>query len=107
MSKELRKRMRVSPKNFVFRDEKSAIGIPVPYTRREYAALAAGTKKQVLLFAARVRTYDIIRAQLAVMRILTIADISMVDKLQKLEARLALQRETLPSSSRWRALIKE
>jgi hypothetical protein len=55
----------------------------------------------------RVREYDIIRAQLTVMRILTIADFSMADKLQRLEARLAAQRATLPTASRWRALIKD
>ena len=113
--KEQRKKLRVHPKNFIFRDENKPIdvsipftkGVVIPYTKKEYAALAASAKKQVQAYAERVREYDLTRAQLTVMRVLTITNISLVDKLQKLENRLALQRSMLPTASRWRALIKE
>ena len=113
--KEQRRKLRVQPKNFIFRDEKRPLdvslphtkGVVIPYTKKEYAVLGANARKQVWDYAVRVREYDIIRAQLTVMRILTIADFSMADKLQRLEARLAAQRATLPTASRWRALIKD
>ena len=107
MPRAMRKRLRVRPKNFIFLGEQTLVGIAVPYTREEYAALPASKKKTVLEYATRMRAYSIVREQLAMLRILKTDDIKMVEKFKKLEARLAWLAGELPLEARWRALIKD
>ena len=79
----------------------------IPYRRREYETLSANEKKQVLNCAARVQEYNVTRGQLALLRILKSDDPKMIEKMKKLEARLAAQEKQLPMTSRRQAWIKE
>ena len=85
--KDVRKKMRVHPKNFVFRGEEKAVGVQIPYTQAEYAALSSGEKKRVLLCAERVREYALSCAQLVMLRILKTDDAKVIEKIKKLFAK--------------------
>jgi hypothetical protein len=102
-----RKAMRLRERNFIFQGEQKAHGLRVPYTREQYRALSSWDKKLVMQHVARIQEYDRMRAQLAALRILKTDDLRAIEKMQKLEARLAAHVSTLPTGAMWKDWIKE
>jgi hypothetical protein len=102
-----RKAMRLRERNFIFQGEQKAHGLRVPYTREQYRALSSWDKKLVMQHVARIQEYDRMRAQLAALRILKTDELRAIEKMQKLEARLAAHVSTLPTGAMWKDWIKE
>jgi hypothetical protein len=107
MPRQTRRRLRVRPRNLIFRGESEGVGLPVPFTRAEFTALRGKERKAVLATAALLQAYDVTRGQLALVRVLKSTDLKVIDKLKKLEERLAQQAQELASKERWRELMRE
>jgi hypothetical protein len=91
----------------VYNGEELRPGVRVPYTKEEFAALSRKQRKETLADAKLVQEYNRTCAQIALIQVIKTDDLKFVEKLQRLEEQLELQRMNLPVLERWKECIKE